>query len=77
MLYFSSYSDMKINMSVALFCFYQACGQFIVTPELMTKAKKRMVVMHPLPRVFEIRYNFHKPKLVFTQSAMFLCIGNT
>lgn len=33
-----------------------ACGQFIVTPQLMTKAKKKMVVMHPLPRVFEIRY---------------------
>ncbi|XP_052761178.1 CAD protein-like isoform X2 [Mya arenaria] len=32
----------------------QACGQFVVTPELMTRAKKRMVVMHPLPRNFEI-----------------------
>ncbi|XP_060593985.1 CAD protein-like isoform X2 [Ruditapes philippinarum] len=32
----------------------KACGQFIVTPEVMTKAKKRMVVMHPLPRNFEI-----------------------
>lgn len=30
-------------------------GQFVVTPTLMTKAKKKMVVMHPLPRVFEIR----------------------
>lgn len=32
----------------------KACGQIIVTPELMTKAKKKMVVMHPLPRVNEI-----------------------
>jgi len=29
-------------------------GQFVITPKLMTKAKKKMVVMHPLPRVFEI-----------------------
>lgn len=37
-------------------CVLQACGKFVVTPELMTKAKKKMVVMHPLPRNFEIRY---------------------
>lgn len=30
-------------------------GQFVITPKLMTKAKRKMVVMHPLPRVFEIR----------------------
>lgn len=36
----------------------KACGQFIVTPQLMTKAKKKMVVMHPLPRVFEISQDF-------------------
>ncbi|CAG5928432.1 unnamed protein product [Menidia menidia] len=34
---------------------YQACfGQFILTPHIMTAAKKKMVVMHPLPRVNEI-----------------------
>lgn len=38
--------------------FNKACGHFIVTPELMTKAKKRMIVMHPLPRVFEISPEF-------------------
>ncbi|GFR62268.1 CAD protein, partial [Elysia marginata] len=32
----------------------KACNKLILTPELMTLAKKRMVVMHPLPRVFEI-----------------------
>jgi carbamoyl-phosphate synthase/aspartate carbamoyltransferase/dihydroorotase len=31
-----------------------ACGLFVMTPQLMTMAKHRMVVMHPLPRVFEI-----------------------
>uniref|UniRef100_A0A3Q3IMZ5 Multifunctional protein CAD n=1 Tax=Monopterus albus TaxID=43700 RepID=A0A3Q3IMZ5_MONAL len=34
---------------------YEACfGQFILTPHIMTVAKKKMVVMHPLPRVNEI-----------------------
>ncbi|KAF6723169.1 CAD protein [Oryzias melastigma] len=36
--------------------FLQQCfGQFILTPHIMTAAKKKMVVMHPLPRVNEIR----------------------
>lgn len=30
------------------------CGCYVITPQLMTKAKKRMIVMHPLPRVDEI-----------------------
>ena len=30
-------------------------GHYIVTPELMTAGKRKMVVMHPLPRVDEIR----------------------
>jgi len=29
---------------------------YVVDPELLTKAKERMVVMHPLPRVNEISY---------------------
>ena len=29
-------------------------NQFIITPTLMTKAKSKMVVMHPLPRILEI-----------------------
>ncbi|XP_029966027.1 multifunctional protein CAD [Salarias fasciatus] len=29
-------------------------GQFVLTPHIMTAAKKKMVVMHPLPRVNEI-----------------------
>uniref|UniRef100_H3AU29 Carbamoyl-phosphate synthetase 2, aspartate transcarbamylase, and dihydroorotase n=1 Tax=Latimeria chalumnae TaxID=7897 RepID=H3AU29_LATCH len=34
---------------------YNACfGQFILTPHIMTRAKQKMVVMHPLPRVNEI-----------------------
>ncbi|KAM8953468.1 multifunctional protein CAD isoform 1-T1 [Pelodytes ibericus] len=34
---------------------YENCfGQFILTPHIMTRAKKKMVVMHPMPRVNEI-----------------------
>ncbi|XP_026855840.2 CAD protein isoform X3 [Electrophorus electricus] len=34
---------------------YKSCfGQFILTPHIMTGAKRKMVVMHPLPRVNEI-----------------------
>ncbi|RZC40808.1 CAD protein [Asbolus verrucosus] len=36
----------------------KACGHFIVTPQLMTRAKRKMVVLHPLPRVFEISPDF-------------------
>nr|KAG5688328.1 hypothetical protein BaRGS_027870 [Batillaria attramentaria] len=36
----------------------QLCGKFIVTPELMTAGKRKMVVMHPLPRVDEISPSF-------------------
>ncbi|CAL1543202.1 unnamed protein product [Lymnaea stagnalis] len=32
----------------------KACNKLILTPELMTLAKKKMVVMHPLPRMCEI-----------------------
>ena len=33
---------------------------YVITPELMAKAKKKMVVMHPLPRVGEIHYAVDK-----------------
>ncbi|CAK9827158.1 CAD protein [Anthophora retusa] len=36
----------------------QVCGHFVVTPQLMSRAKRKMVVMHPLPRVFEISPEF-------------------
>lgn len=34
------------------------CGHFIVTPQLMSRAKRRMAVLHPLPRVNEISPEF-------------------
>jgi carbamoyl-phosphate synthase/aspartate carbamoyltransferase/dihydroorotase/carbamoyl-phosphate synthase/aspartate carbamoyltransferase len=33
---------------------------YVITPELMEKAKEKMVVMHPLPRVGEIHYSVDK-----------------
>ena len=33
-------------------------GSYVISPELMRKAKKKMVVMHPLPRVDEIDPRF-------------------
>lgn len=30
------------------------CGLYVITPQLMTKAKTKMIVMHPLPRLNEI-----------------------
>lgn len=33
-------------------------GLYVVTPQLMRKAKKKMIVMHPLPRVDEISTAF-------------------
>ena len=31
-------------------------GCYVITPELMQKAKQKMIIMHPLPRVGEISY---------------------
>ncbi|XP_025986540.1 CAD protein isoform X2 [Solenopsis invicta] len=38
--------------------YQKSCGLFIVTPQLMSRAKRKMAVMHPLPRVFEISKEF-------------------
>ncbi|HSM57436.1 MAG TPA: aspartate carbamoyltransferase [Candidatus Sulfomarinibacteraceae bacterium] len=40
---------------------YEAVKEYyVITPELMEKAKEKMVVMHPLPRVGEIHYSVDK-----------------
>ncbi|XP_060824118.1 CAD protein [Bombus pascuorum] len=36
----------------------KVCGHFVITPQLMSRAKRKMVVMHPLPRVNEISTEF-------------------
>ena len=35
---------------------FQVRGCFVLTPKVLTKAKERMIVLHPLPRIDEIRY---------------------
>jgi carbamoyl-phosphate synthase/aspartate carbamoyltransferase/dihydroorotase/carbamoyl-phosphate synthase/aspartate carbamoyltransferase len=41
-------------------------NQYEITPELMKKAKEKMVIMHPLPRVGEIHYNVdHDPRAAY------------
>ncbi|XP_076632293.1 carbamoyl-phosphate synthetase 2, aspartate transcarbamylase, and dihydroorotase rudimentary isoform X2 [Colletes latitarsis] len=36
----------------------QVCRHFEITPQFMSIAKRKMIVMHPLPRVFEINPEF-------------------
>ncbi|XP_054723168.1 CAD protein-like [Uloborus diversus] len=48
----------------------KACGHFVVTTALMTNAKKKMIVMHPLPRVDEISADFDRdPRAVYFRQA--------
>lgn len=50
--------------------YQQACGLFVVTPEVMNKAKRKMIVMHPLPRVFEISKEFDSdPRAAYFRQA--------
>lgn len=45
-------------------------GHFVVTPHLMTMAKRRMIVMHPLPRVDEISKEFdNDPRAAYFRQA--------
>lgn len=42
----------------------------MVTPQLMTRARRRMVVMHPLPRVDEISPEFDSdPRAAYFRQA--------
>lgn len=48
----------------------RARGHFVVTPHLMTKAKPKMIVMHPLPRVDEISKEFdNDPRAAYFRQA--------
>ena len=42
-------------MSLVYLVAMQVRGCYVLTPQVLTRAKERMVVMHPLPRVDEIR----------------------
>jgi len=45
-----------LHVIVIHICIVQVKGYFILTPKLLTLAKSRMIIMHPLPRVNEIRW---------------------
>lgn len=49
---------------------------YVITPELMTRAKKKIIVMHPLPRVGEIHYSVdHDPRAAYfrqVQNGMYI-----
>lgn len=54
----------------ATFIFLQCCGHFIVTPKMMTRANKRTIVLHPLPRVEEISRDFDSdPRAAYFRQA--------
>ncbi|KAE8740857.1 CAD protein [Frankliniella occidentalis] len=45
-------------------------GSYVVTPKLMTRAKRKMIVMHPLPRVDEISAEFDSdPRAAYFRQA--------
>lgn len=49
---------------------FQTRGLLVVTPQLMTRARRRMVVMHPLPRVDEISPEFDSdPRAAYFRQA--------
>lgn len=50
--------------------YFQTRGLLVVTPQLMTRARRRMVVMHPLPRVDEISPDFDSdPRAAYFRQA--------
>ncbi|XP_055370971.1 CAD protein [Condylostylus longicornis] len=50
--------------------YQKVCGHFIVTPKLMAHAHRRTIVMHPLPRVFEISAEFDSdPRAAYFRQA--------
>jgi carbamoyl-phosphate synthase/aspartate carbamoyltransferase/dihydroorotase len=48
----------------------KAAGLYLLTPQLMRKAKKKMIVMHPLPRIDEISTSFDSdPRAAYFRQA--------
>lgn len=50
--------------------FESVSGTYVITPKLMTLAKRKMIVMHPLPRVDEINKAFDSdPRAAYFRQA--------
>lgn len=45
---------------------------YIITPAIMAKAKSKMILMHPLPRVNEIRYGLWCKGILQIETAVFI-----
>ena len=45
---------------------WQLRGSYVLTPQVLTRAKEKMVILHPLPRVDEIRWDFNITLYLFT-----------
>ena len=48
-------TPVSVSVSLVYLVAMQVHGCYVLTPQVLTRAKERMVVMHPLPRVDEIR----------------------
>ncbi|CAB4068203.1 CAD [Lepeophtheirus salmonis] len=50
--------------------YHKACENYLVCPKSMSHAKKKMIVLHPLPRVFEISPEFDSdPRAAYFRQA--------
>lgn len=63
--------DLKMKLIlISIELCLQCCGHFIVTPKMMTRANKRTIVLHPLPRVEEISRDFDSdPRAAYFRQA--------
>lgn len=64
------HATVKSSSLHVYFTVLQTRGLLVVTPQLMTRARRRMVVMHPLPRVDEISPEFDSdPRAAYFRQA--------
>uniref|UniRef100_A0A8D0ADI9 Multifunctional protein CAD n=1 Tax=Sander lucioperca TaxID=283035 RepID=A0A8D0ADI9_SANLU len=66
---FASEEEYKATFVCISFTKSPLCLFFVLTPHIMTVAKRKMVVMHPLPRVNEIRQVDTDPRAAYFRQA--------
>jgi carbamoyl-phosphate synthase/aspartate carbamoyltransferase/dihydroorotase len=51
---------------------WQLRGSYVLTPQVLTRAKEKMVILHPLPRVDEISVEVDSdPRAAYFRQAQF------
>ena len=55
-----------VTLGCVLLLPWQLRGSYVLTPQVLTRAKEKMVILHPLPRVDEIRWDFNITLYLFT-----------